>query len=130
MPFAEIIALGTLVDYMNELDMEKTSAYEVELLKYATTLVSSIDRVKIYGTATEKEPVLSIDIDGLDVKKLERFLNDEYNLDVRAGDLTAQPLMNILGVKALLRASFCFYNTAEEIDIFAGAVEEFIKKNG
>ena len=129
MPFAEIIALGTLVDYLQELDMHKTSAYEVELMDYATTLVQSIDRVKIYGTAGEKEPMVSIDIEGLDIKKLERFLNDEYNLDVRAGDLTAQPLMRILGVKGLLRASFCFYNTREEIDIFAGAVEEFIRKS-
>jgi cysteine desulfurase / selenocysteine lyase len=130
MPFAEIIALGTLVDYLEELDMEKTSAYEVELMKYATTLLSSIDRVKIYGTSGEKEPLVSFDIEGLDVKDLERFLNDEYNLDVRAGDLTAQPLMKILGVKGLLRASFCYYNTSGEIDILAGAVEEFIKRNG
>lgn len=73
MPFAEIIALGTLVDYMNELDVDKTSAYEVELLDYATSLLSSIDRVKIYGTAADKEPVLSIAIEGLDVKSTNVF---------------------------------------------------------
>jgi cysteine desulfurase/selenocysteine lyase len=129
MPFAEIIGLGTLLDFLWELDLSKTCAYEIELMKYAITVLSSIDRVKIYGTASEREPLVSFDVERLDVKKLERFLNDEYNLDVRAGDLTAQPLMKILGVKALLRASFCYYNTTNEIDILAGAVEEFIKKN-
>ncbi|MFL5742101.1 MAG: aminotransferase class V-fold PLP-dependent enzyme [Flavisolibacter sp.] len=129
MPFAEIIATGTLIDFLNEIDMRKTEQYEQELLLYATQKLSQVDRVRIMGTEGEKEPVLSIDVDGLDVKKLERFLNDAYNIDVRAGDLTAQPLMKILGVSALLRASFCFYNTREEIDIFAEAVSEFIQNN-
>jgi cysteine desulfurase/selenocysteine lyase len=128
MPFAEIIGLGTLLDFLQELDMNKTSAYETELMEYATTLLSSIDGVKIMGSAAEKEPVISFNIAGKDVKELEQFLNNEYNISVRAGDLTAQPLMNILGVKALLRVSFCYYNTTEEIDILAGAVEEFMKR--
>ncbi|MDB5230388.1 MAG: csdB [Chitinophagaceae bacterium] len=126
-PFAEIIAFGTLIDYLNEIDMEKTEIYEQQLLSYATRQISKIDRVVIKGEAPEKEPVLSFLMEGMDVKKLEKFLNDEYNIDVKAGDLTAQPLMKILGVPGLLRASLCYYNTREEIDIFVGAVEEFIK---
>lgn len=129
MPFAEIIGMSTLLDFLWELDMRKTSEYEIELMEYCTTLLSSIERVKIMGSAGEKEPVISFDIPGMDIKALEQFLNDAYNLDVRAGDLTAQPLMKVLGVKSLLRASLCYYNTAAEIDIFAGAVEEFIKGN-
>jgi len=130
MPFAEIIAFGTLIDYLNELDMHKLEKYEQELLRYATQRMSELDRVNIMGTDGEKEPVLSISLDGLDVKKLEKFLNDEYNIEARAGTLTAQPLMKILGKEGLLRASFCYYNTAEEIDTYIGAVEEFISKNG
>ena len=130
MPFAEIIAMGTLIDYVNELDMHKTEQYEQELLRYATEKLETVDRVRIFGNVPEKEPVLSIALDGMDVKKLEKFLNDEHNIEVRAGDLTAQPLMKILGVDGLLRASFCYYNTTEEIDIYIDAVKEFIKKNG
>jgi cysteine desulfurase / selenocysteine lyase len=130
MPFAEIIALNTLLEYLWELDMEKTAAYEQELLSYATQQVGNIDRVRIVGNAPEKEPVLSIALEGMDVKKLERFLNDEYNLDVRAGDLTAQPLMKALKVPGLLRASFCYYNLRSEIDTFVEAIHAFIKKNG
>jgi cysteine desulfurase/selenocysteine lyase len=129
-PFAEIIAFGTLLDYVNDLDMEKTEAYEQALLSYATEKLSAISRVQIKGTTGEKEPVLSFALDKLDVKKLERFLNDEYNMDVRAGDLTAQPLMKILGEPGLLRASFCYYNTLQEIDTLADAVNDFIKRKG
>jgi cysteine desulfurase/selenocysteine lyase len=129
MPFAEIIGLGALIDYLNELDMHKTSVYEQKLLAYATARVENINRVKIVGTAPEKEPILSFMLEGLDVKKLEQFLNDEYNIDVRAGELTAQPLMKALNVTGLLRASFCYYNTHEEIDTFVTALETFIAKN-
>jgi cysteine desulfurase / selenocysteine lyase len=130
MPFAEIIAFSTLIDYVNELDMHRLEKYEQELLGYATQRMSELDRVNIMGTDGEKEPVLSISLDGMDVKKLEKFLNAEYNIEARAGTLTAQPLMKILGTEGLLRASFCYYNTAEEIDTYIGAVEEFIRKNG
>lgn len=129
MPFAEIIALGTLIDYLNDLDMNLISAYEQELLTYATSRIGGISGLTIVGTAQEKEPIVSFALDGMDVKKLERFLNDEFNIDVRAGELTAQPLIRALKVPGLVRASFCFYNTREERDIFASAVETFISKN-
>jgi cysteine desulfurase/selenocysteine lyase len=45
----------------------------------------------------------------------------------KSGELTAQPLMKVLGVKKLLRASFCYYNTFKEIDIFINAVKEFMR---
>jgi cysteine desulfurase/selenocysteine lyase len=130
MPFAEIIALGTLVDFLNETDMRKTEAYEQELLAYATEKLNGIDRVKIIGAAAEKEPIISFELEGLKVEKLESFLNDEYNLMVRTGDMTAQPLMHALGVKSLLRASLCYYNTQEEVDTFVLAVEDFVRHKG
>lgn len=126
MPFAEIIALSTLIDYLNDLDMHKTSVYEQDLLRYATSKLIEIDKVRIVGNAPEKEPVLSFVLEGMDVKELEQFLSEEYNIIVKAGRLTAQPLMKYLNVPALLRASFCFYNTYEEIDVFAEAVQRFV----
>jgi cysteine desulfurase/selenocysteine lyase len=126
-PFAEIIAFGSLIDYLEDIGREACAKYEQELLSYATKKLAGIESIKIYGLATEKEPVVSFDIHGLEVKKLEKYLNDEWSIAVRAGQLTAQPLMKSLGVKGLLRASLCFYNTFDEIDIFVEAVESFIK---
>jgi cysteine desulfurase/selenocysteine lyase len=37
--FEEIVAFGTLIDYVSGLDMHKTSAYEQELMEYATQMV-------------------------------------------------------------------------------------------
>jgi cysteine desulfurase / selenocysteine lyase len=126
-PFAEIIAFGELISYLEKLDMEKTSEYEKDLLDYATEKLSAIDQVVIHGTAPEKEPVISFQLLKKDVKKLEKYLSDKHNIFGRAGDLSAQPLMETLGVKNLYRVSFCYYNTYNEIDKFIRALNEFIR---
>lgn len=125
--FEEIVAFGTLLDYVRQLDMAKTAAYEQELMTYATERLSNIEQVKIYGTSTEKEPVVSFSLEGSDVKELEKYLNDNYNIAVRAGQLSAQPLMKFLGVDALIRISICYYNTVEEIDVLVQGIKAFIK---
>jgi len=126
-PFAEIISFGTLIDYLEEIDMEVTSEYEKDLLHYATERLSEIDEVNIVGTAAEKEPVLSFYIKGMKMVKLEKDLSDRHNIILRGGDLTAQPLMEILGVKELARISFCYYNTKGEIDFFVDALKQYLK---
>jgi cysteine desulfurase/selenocysteine lyase len=127
--FEEIVACSVLIDYVNSLEMEKTEKYEKELLEYMTNRLQEIKQVKIFGTSAVKEPVISFVLEGMDVKKLEQYLNDEYNIAVKAGDLTAQPLMKHLGVEGLLRVALCYYNTREEIDVFIEAVRHFIALN-
>jgi len=126
LPFAEIIAFGELLKYLEKLDMQRTMQYELELLSYATEKLSQINGLKIYGTSLEKEPVISFDLIGYDVKALESYLSDEWNIAVRAGQLSAQPLMEVLKVKSLLRASFTYVNTISEIDIFYHAIIAFM----
>lgn len=69
-------------------------------------------------------PMINKPING---KQLIYF--DSASTNHKPGQLAAQPLMKALKVPALLRASFCYYNTHEEIDIFASAIETFISKN-
>jgi len=129
-PFAQIIAFGELIDFLNEIDMEKSSQYEQELLKYATERLFEIEKVKVIGVAREKEPVISFYLDSMDVKDLEKFLDEKYNIAVRAGELSAQPLMKVLDIpdSQLLRVSLCYYNTFDEIDVLIRAVKRFIKE--
>ncbi|MCW3077756.1 MAG: cysteine desulfurase [Bacteroidetes bacterium] len=126
-PFAEIIAFGTLIDYTKKINLANTSQYEVQLLKQATEGLSKIKNVRIFGTSDNKEPLISFDIEGKDVKKLERYLHNKWGIALRAGELTAQPLMKVLGVKQLIRASFCYYNTPQEVETLIKGVETFAK---
>ena len=125
--FPEIIATGTLLDYLQQLDMSKTAEYEQELMKYCTEKLLHIEGLVLVGTGPEKEPVLSMHLPGMDVKNLETFLNSEYGIAVRTGHLSAQPLMKFLQVDKLLRVSFCYYNTHEEINRLEEAIREYIK---
>jgi cysteine desulfurase / selenocysteine lyase len=58
---------------------------------------------------------------------LEKYLNDRHNIFVRAGDLSAQPLIKLLGLKGLLRASFSFYNTKEEVDALVKGLKTYLR---
>jgi cysteine desulfurase/selenocysteine lyase len=124
--FEEIVACSVLIDYVEGINMKAAEEYEQELMEYATERLNEIPKVKIYGTAPRKEPVVSFILEGMDVEELATYLNDEYNIAAKAGQLTAEPLMKHLGLKALLRTSFCYFNTREEIDQLVEAVEKFI----
>ena len=49
---------------------------------------------------------------------------DTEGIAVRAGHHCAQPLMRRLGVPATSRASFYVYNTTEDVDALASALQK------
>jgi cysteine desulfurase/selenocysteine lyase len=52
-PIAGGIALGTAVDYMNEVGFDNIQQQENELFAYGTARLLEIEGLKIYGTAAE-----------------------------------------------------------------------------
>ncbi|MEO6655477.1 MAG: cysteine desulfurase [Pyrinomonadaceae bacterium] len=120
------IGLGAAIDYINALDFNAAAAYEHELLEYATERLADIPGVKIIGTAAEKASVLSFTIEGIHPHDIGTIL-DQQGIAVRAGHHCAQPVMEFLDVPATARASFAFYNTREEVDKLADAVQKVIE---
>ena len=120
------IGLGAAVDYINSIDFETAAAYEHELLEYATQRLSDIQGVKIIGTAANKASVLSFTIEGVHPHDIGTIL-DQEGIAVRAGHHCAQPVMQFFDVPATARASFAFYNTREEVDKLAEAVQKVIE---
>ncbi len=120
------IALGAAIDYINALDFEAAAAYELELLEYATQRLGDIPEVKIIGTAADKASVLSFTIEGIHPHDIGTIL-DQQGIAVRAGHHCAQPVMEFFNVPATARASFAFYNTREEVDKLADAVQKVIE---
>ena len=123
---ASQIGLGAAIDYLNIIGREKAAAYEHELLSYATQRLSSIEGVRIVGTARKKLSVLSFTIDGVHPHDIGTIL-DQQGIAVRAGHHCAQPVMKHFNVPATARASFAFYNTKDEADQLAAAVERVIE---
>ncbi|MEQ1646422.1 MAG: aminotransferase class V-fold PLP-dependent enzyme, partial [Pyrinomonadaceae bacterium] len=119
------IGLGAAIDYINAIDFEAAAAYEHELLEYATERLGDIPEVKIIGTAAEKASVLSFTIEGIHPHDIGTIL-DQQGIAIRAGHHCAQPVMEFFDVPATARASFAFYNTREEVDKLADAVQKVI----
>jgi cysteine desulfurase/selenocysteine lyase len=123
------IGLGAAMDYLQGLDWHQISLHEQELLAYATAALSTIDAVRIIGTAKEKAGVVSFVIDHVHAHDVGTIL-DQEGVAIRAGHHCAMPVMQRFGVPATARASFAFYNTTAEIDIMTQAIYRVLKVFG
>ena len=123
---ATSIAIGAAIDYLENVGMDNIAAYEHELLEYATKKLSNIEGVRIIGTAKEKASVISFTIDDIHPHDIGTIL-DQEGIAVRAGHHCAQPIMQFFKIPATARASFAFYNTKEEVDKLAEAVQKVIE---
>ena len=117
------IAFGAALDYMNAIGFEQISAYENELLQYATSELMKIEGLVIYGTAGEKTSVISFNIQGIHPYDIGTIL-DKLGIAVRTGHHCAQPIMDFYQIPGTVRASLSFYNTREEIDKLVAAVKK------
>ncbi|HTO93295.1 MAG TPA: cysteine desulfurase [Bacteroidota bacterium] len=116
------IGLGAAIDYINEIDLGSVAEFEHELLEYATRGALEIPGLRIIGNARQKAAVLSFVIDGVHPHDIGTILDHE-GIAIRTGHHCAQPVMQRFGVPATARASFAFYNTKEEIDVFLAALK-------
>jgi len=117
------IGLGAAIDYLSQVGLELVTAYERELLDYATEAVSTISGVRIIGTAREKAGVLSFVLEGVHAHDVGTIL-DQEGIAIRTGHHCAMPVMQRFGVPATARASLAFYNTREEVDALVGATHK------
>jgi cysteine desulfurase/selenocysteine lyase len=120
---ADGIAFGTAIDYLNAIGFDKIALYENELLEYATNKLLAIEGVKIYGTSKNKTSVISFNIEGIHPYDIGTIV-DKLGIAVRTGHHCAQPIMDFYKILGTVRASFAFYNTFEEIDIFINAIQK------
>lgn len=118
------IAFGVAIDYMNSIGFDAINKYEQELLEYGTQELLKIRGIKIYGTST-KTAVISFNVNGIHPYDLGSIL-DKLGIAVRTGHHCAQPIMEFYKIPGTIRASFAFYNTKEEIDVFIKGLQKAI----
>ena len=123
---AGIIGLGAAIDYINSIGINQIFQIEKELLKYATEKISSIKSIKIFGTAEKKASVISFNLNNSHPFDVGTIL-DQMGIAIRTGHHCTQPLMDFYNIPGTARASFAFYNTKDEIDIFINALKKVTK---
>ena len=126
---AGVIGFGAAIDYMNSIGFDNIEAYEKELLVYATENLKKIDNIKIYGDIDHKISVISFNIGNHHPSDIGSIL-DQYGIAVRTGQHCTQPIMDHFNIPGTVRASFSFYNTKSEIDLFIDAIEKASKMLG
>ena len=119
------IGLAAALDYVSSTGRHEIREREQELLGYATEQLGSIKGLKIYGNSAHKIPTISFLLDGIHQYDTGMIL-DKMGIAVRTGTHCAQPLMDRFGIAGTVRASLCFYNTRQEIDILARALDKVI----
>ena len=118
------IAFGAAIDYMNEIGFDNIAKHEHELLVYGTQKLQEIEGVTIYGPTdlNKKTSLISFNIENIHSYDIGTII-DKLGIAVRTGQHCAQPIMDFYKISGTIRASFAFYNTKEEIDIFVAALK-------
>lgn len=119
-------ALAVALDYVNALGIDNIHLHERELTQYAMEQMMQIPEMHLYGTAANKDAVVSFNVGNIHPLDLGTLL-DRLGIAIRTGHHCAQPLMQRCGVEGMARASFALYNTREEIDALVAGIDRVRK---
>jgi len=125
MNYPGAIGLGTALDYLLSIGLENINAMERKLLDHATARLSAIEGLKIYGTSSSKISTISFLVKDIHQYDTGMVL-DKLGIAIRTGTHCAQPVMDRFGIKGTVRASMCFYNTKDEVDMLGTGIEKVI----
>lgn len=124
---ADAVGLGTALDYLEQLGIERVRQYEDDLLAYATAGLAAVPGLRQVGTASQKASVLSFVLDGYTPEEVGTALNDQ-GIAVRAGHHCAQPILRRFGLEATVRPSLALYNTRGEVDQLVSTLTELSRR--
>jgi cysteine desulfurase/selenocysteine lyase len=124
-PIAEAVGLRVALEYLRRIGMERVLAHDRALVSAALDRLGQIRDLTLYGPRDPERRVgiVSFNLRGVHPHDLAAYL-DQRGICVRAGNHCAQPLMSALGCAGVVRASFALYNTMEEVDVLARALDE------
>jgi cysteine desulfurase/selenocysteine lyase len=123
---AQVIGLGSAIDYIDDIGLKNIQIHEDGLLKYCIEELSKIDDMILYGNPSDRGAVIPFNIKGVHSHDLSKFL-DTDKICIRAGHHCAQPIMNVLEISASARASFYLYNDANDVDELVKSIKKTAK---
>ena len=122
-PIVQAIGLGAAIDYMQSIGRDAILAQENRLRDYAMERLGGLNSLRIFGRARNKGAIVSFEMKGAHAHDVATVI-DRAGVAVRAGTHCAQPLLAKYGVTSTCRASFAFYNTTDEVDRLAEALQK------
>ena len=120
---AEVIAFKKALEYIDHIGLTRIEQEEQKLLEYALNKIQQRELANILGKPRDRSAIIPFLIQGTHPHDLAALL-DRQGMAIRSGHHCTMPLMKRMGTTSTARASFCFYNTREEIDQFTTALEK------
>lgn len=120
------IGLAAAIKYVTDIGFENIQKHEDDLLHYATKQLKEIEGLVIYGNAKHKTSVISFNVGAIHPFDIGTLL-DKYGVAIRSGHHCTQLLWQFYNIPGTIRASFAFYNTFEEVDLFIDALKKSVR---
>jgi len=128
-PIAQAIGMGAALRFLAGLPAAALAAHEEALLETACAMLDAIPGVRRVGRAPQRAGVVSFTVEGAHPSDVATLLDLE-GVAVRSGHHCAQPLMERLGLKGTVRASFACYNTLAEVERLEAALRKALRLLG
>ncbi|MBC8201853.1 MAG: cysteine desulfurase [Planctomycetes bacterium] len=122
---AGAIGLGAAVSFIKEIGYETITSKEDVLLEYGRTVLQSIEGVTLVGASMNNAGILAFTVKNIHPHDVGTIV-DNAGVAIRTGNHCAQPLMDRFGLTATCRASLSVYNTTDDIDCLAKAIDQAI----
>lgn len=126
-----IAGLGAAIKYIDKIGMDAIYGKEQKLMWEFYQQICKLDGIKIYGDFSTKarSPIVSINIRDYDSHQVSDVLFSQYNIATRPGAHCAPLMHEALGTvkQGMVRFSFSYYNTKQEVEQAVFAVKEIAK---
>jgi cysteine desulfurase/selenocysteine lyase len=127
--YAGIIGTNAAIEYLSEMDMAEIHEKETSLNKVMSSIIQDVDGVSIIGPrdASLRGGICSVLLDNIDSHDVAILLDEAAGVMVRSGMHCVHSWFNEHQIKnGSLRASVYFYNTDEEVRLFAETLVEAV----
>ena len=128
---AGAVGLHAAIDYVQKIGFAAMREQELKVTKRAFDGLREIPHVHVLGSDLPEEHtgILTFMIDEVHPHDVSEILIAD-GICVRAGHHCAQPLLQHLGIGSATRASFMFYNTEEEAELFVKSIASVRERMG
>lgn len=123
---ADVIGLGSAIDYLEAIGLENIQAHGAELTAYAYERMSTLPGIRILGPQQPRASLIAFALACAHPHDLVEYANT-YGLALRGGHHCTQPLMKRFKLPGTSRASFYFYNTRAEVDRMMDILHQAVK---
>jgi cysteine desulfurase/selenocysteine lyase len=124
--FAGAVSLKAAIEYVNDIGFSDIAAHEKDVFNYAVGKFKELEKVTIYGDASNRCGMLSFNLDKIHPYDAALIM-DKTGVFVRTGTHCAEPLMKHFSINGTIRASFALYNTRNDVDKLVESIKRVQK---